>query len=346
MMDVAGKAATKAKGAADERRFLVVTCLALAGLGFGSIFGWQAITNRVSRASLHRGVVTTAGILGLTGIGHSGKSAGHTDWRIVLIDPVTGERRARRVLGAEQPECEETQAGSLWCRTKREVSLLALPTLADRATWADLQRAIPGLAVGIAVGQLERSGESIVVRGNDGRDWELHADPLRGAPALGEARERSRGRRGRSSRTSSAPAPGGTLAFADAKGSQRRSIVLRDVAGDGEARPTACQQTYLEPDFVTPSTPVATPPDTAASDDGGAFVVHKSSLARDASHVLLSRVGADGCPRWTVDLGDGSLELLTHARKVLAVVGSFPRGEGVAIGLDDATGGETWRSPF
>jgi hypothetical protein len=311
------------------------------GALFGGIVAWEAVTDRTSTGSLHSAVVTSSGVLGITAIKHSSKAAGHNDWRLVLLDPVTGQRKARRILGSGEPTCDETQAGFLWCRTKTEVNLLTLPSLDDKATWRDLRRTIRGLEAGITSARLMRSGTSIVVTANDGLDWALQADPLGGAPVTGRAIEEVR-----------RPTPpersvtlrSGTLMLKDTEGSLRAAVMLRSEDTPQELRATSCKDTYLGASFAHPETPAVSSGRNTDVEDV-AFVLHKSSRSRDA-HILVSRLGPESCPLWTADLGSGAVELTSHTGGVFAVIGSFPRGEGVSIGLDDATGKERWRSPF
>jgi len=320
--------------------------VAVIGLLVIGVLVRDAITDRVSKGSLRAARVTSAGVLGLTRIHHGARSRSYSDFRLVLLDPATGARKARRILGSAEPECEEAQAGLLWCRTKTEVSLLELPSLVDRATWADLRRLISGLQPGITVERLRRSGSSIVVRANDGRDWMLRADPLEGTPAKADPELDWQARR-ETDVGSSVRVRSGTLVLEDSDGSTRTMIVVRGNEDPrAETRATMCQETYLEPKFLHPRAPDASPAGASEEVDGGAFVLHESSLSRAQSHMLVSRVGIDGCSIWTADLGNGAVQFATHTRGLLVVVGDLQPGEGGAIGLDDATGTERWRSSF
>jgi len=321
----------------SKRSTAIFAVCALGAMGL-AYAGWLAITNRFWGGRLWRGTVTSEGILAAVEIDHMAEDGNLVDWRVVLIDPLTGERKARRVFGDDAPTCEEVERDFLWCRTDHQVRALRLSSLADQATWADMQKAAPALAGGITEEPLKVSGDALVVTANDGRVWSLHADPPGGVLGGQHAAELPVPARERSLHTST-----GSLGLSAARGGPRESIVLQPAGVPASEVRSTCTETYLEPEFIPLRAPPGGATDSTLRDPEGGIVSHASSLDRATAHMLISRVGLDGCPLWSKDLGKGSLELATRAGGVLAIVGNFPLGHAVAIGFDLASGVERWR---
>jgi hypothetical protein len=309
---------------------------------------WVAITDRYWSGSLSRATLTSAGILGTVYVSHTLEDGSYADWRVVVVDPLTGARTARRVLGDDQPECEEVEAGLLWCRIGDEFRALDLPSLGDRVTWGELRKAVPALALGIEHGPIKVDGDALVVTANDGRAWALHAAPPRGVLAAALPGHHADELRIPDPFVGSLPVGTGTLELLDVPGGTRRAVALRLSGGSPGApvRASGCSETYLKPRFVRLRVSARSVTDPSLHDPDGGLVWHESSLEHGASHSLVSRVGLDGCPVWTHDLGRGQLSFVTRAGGILAVVGDFPADHAAAVGLDLASGVERWRRSF
>lgn len=131
------------------RRFMIVfgAMLLVAAIGCDTL--WVFTTNRFWHGELRDAFVTSAGVVGVVGVLHSGKGSGSYDYRLTLIDPASGECKARTVLGGGEPRCAELRAGGLWCRCPQRLLRLSTASLEVVADWADLQRALPELSAGL-----------------------------------------------------------------------------------------------------------------------------------------------------------------------------------------------------
>jgi len=97
-------------------------------------------------------------------------------------------------------------------------------------------------------------------------------------------------------------------------------------------------ETYLDPAFVADG---ATGHAIVLDDPTGMLVEHRTTMNEDG-HVLLARVGMDGAPAWTIDLGEG--RGLRSAFSLGDRVVLFTDAE--ALGVDPARGRVVWRSPL
>ncbi len=301
---------------------------------------WTMLTNRFWSGDLRRVTLTSAGILATVAIEHVSEDGSSADFRVVVVDPRTGTRLARRIVG-DFLTCEEVAVGNLWCRNEaNEVRALKLPSLDDRATWADIRRAVPALAAGLVQDPIKVSGDALVVTANDGRPWSLRVDPLRGDEGVrGKAEEL----RVPAMRTWTLPVSTGSLDVVSSRSGARKAVVLRPAGSPQvtEASATGCTETYLGADFVVFRGPPGSTPSSTLQDPEGGILIHETSLDHAASRTLVSRIGLDGCSLWTHDLGKGKLELATAGTGVLTIVGDLPNA--VVIGLDLASGRERWR---
>jgi hypothetical protein len=323
----------------SKRKAAIFAGCAMAAVGL-SYVAWTMVTNRFWSGDLRHAAVTSEGIFAMVSIDHVAEDGNIIDYRLVLVDPVTGARKARRIFG-DEATCEEVELGYLWCRSDDEVRALRLGSLDDQATWGEVQKAVPVLAGGIDQGSLKVAGGALVVTANDGRLWSLHANPLGGVEGT---TERPSEPGAPASSASKLDLHTGSLEFGGGNGA-RSSIVLHPSGAPGAADvpAAACSETYLTPTFLLLRGGPGVAPSATLHDPEGGLVRHESSMKHEDSHTLISRVGPGGCPLWTHDLGKGHIELATSGGGVLTIVGEFPRGDAVAIGFDLASGAQRWR---
>ena len=303
--------------------------IVIAGGIAGVAFGWQWLDNRYFGGSLASASVTTQGLLGVGAVRHSGRSRSHSDYRLTLIDPRTGARRARRVLTSLEPQCAELHPGRIWCRTRDTLEIIDLPSLSTRRDLVALKKALPELGPGLARWDkvLRAVGDQLVVRTADKRVWLLDDEPLRATPvpdARGDIGKSVSGRW---------PGPGSAQVRLAVDDGDRMAVV-----GRGGQRSS---ETYLKPELVELK---ALPGETLDLAEFGALVAHRATLD-DSSRRLLTRVGPDGAGLWTRDLGRAlAPKFGVVAGDHVIAVGNF--GAGVAIAFDAKTGAERWRSKF
>jgi hypothetical protein len=309
----------------------------------GAAFVWTSVSNRVLSGRLDDAFITSKGIVGVVGIVHSGAGDGSwADYRLTLIDAATGRRQARRVLGSGPPKCAELRPGRLWCRDEDGLVLLDVATLEVKSDWAALQRSMPMLTVGLKDVSMRTVDSRLLVVADDGRGWLLQDDPPTATASDAAQQARAVPLPNLGERQGSVVSGGVTLGFIASEG-VRKVVVPAPVPGLTPAADAGLpRETFLEPSFL----PVHGLDGTVAGleGQGGALVLHRDTLARVKAHELLTRVDLEGRVLWMHDFGAGEVQFAVAQGALVVVVGNFP--DGLAVGLDGATGAELWRTSF